>query len=540
MEPTESRSRLIEAMKRPEFYPDRPHTVDFKQTHMSYVFLTDDYVYKIKKPVRFAFVDAFGLGSRYTLCREELRLNRRLAPKVYVGVVPIIDHGSYFALGTDDNLYDAKVAEYAVKMRRLPEELMLDQLIHRGEVGHGSIQKVAEKLAAFHHDASSAAGERYGSATAVRRLVLRNFDECRRFVGAHISEHGYHAIDLYLSTFIEHHQGLLNLRAREGRVRECHGDLRCEHVCMNRSLDIFDCVEFDEQLRYADVASELAFLAMDLDSLQAEEVADELVESYVKLSGDEGLGTLLNFYKCHRACIRAKVAALKALEVEVPESERELARAQSRALFTLARSYADAGRQCLIAVCGLAGSGKSTVAEILRRMTGFEIVNSDRVRKHLAGIAEDDHPKNEYAAGIYSPEFDRLTYEISLDRSRESLRNGRGTIIDATFKNREHRQAILELGKQTRVPVLFVECRASDEETVRRLRRRAAEGTGVSDAGVEVYEHQKRDFAPLREVPERAHLVLETTLNRRLTLQILRNALARTFEGGDTHRDGAR
>jgi predicted kinase len=276
---------------------------------------------------------------------------------------------------------------------------------------------------------------------------------------------------------------------------------------------------------------------MDLDSLQVQELADELVEAYASLARDEGLASLVNFYKCHRACIRAKVAALKALESEVPAAEREQAAAQSRALFALAMTYANQGRPCLIAVCGLAGSGKSTIAEMLRRLTGFEVYNSDRVRKQLAGIAEVEHPKNEYAAGIYSPGFDHLTYEMSIEQARDSMRMGCGAIVDATFKQREYRKAALELGRGLQVPVLFVECRASDEETLRRLLRRASEGTGVSDAGVEVYEHQKRDFAPLTEVPERSHLVLDTTLNRRRTLEILRDALARTFEGGDTHHD---
>jgi len=525
MEPRESRSRLVEAMMRPEFYPERPATVEMKQTHMSWVFLAGDYVYKVKKPVRFPFADAFTLGARYAFCREEIRLNRRLAPKVYLGVVPIFDHGKHYALGSQSDIDHSGVVEYAVKMRRLPEHRMLDHLVRTGQSGE-TVAEVTRKLVDFHDAASSTSSLCYGSAAAVRSMVLGNLEECRRFIGYSLSQSEYDSIYNYLRSFLDSNRELLNERARQGRVREGHGDLRCEHVCMTAEVEIFDCIEFDERLRYCDVASEIAFLAMDLDSLGVPEQADELIDLYAQLSGDCELAALTNFYKCHRACIRGKVGSLKALEPEVPAQEREQARARSRALFALASTYADQGRPCLLVVCGLAASGKSTIAEMLRRMTGFETFNSDRIRKCLAGIAETSHPKHEYATGIYSPEFDRLTYETLNARARESLRDGRGAILDATFKSPGQRRAVLELGKEFRVPVLFVECRINKNEAHQRLLRRTAEGTAVSDATVEIYEHQERDFKSLTELPPVNHQVLVTTQDRSGTLSCLRRALA--------------
>ncbi len=524
-----SQSRLVEAMMRPEFYPEAPARVELRQTHMSYVFMAGDYVYKVKKPVHFDFADAFTLGARYLLCRQEMRLNRRLAPEVYVSVLPIIDEGKGFVLGQPDDIYHARVVEYVVKMRRLPEDRMLDHLLRAGGVSPAAVADIARKLVKFHRDASLACGWRFGSSTAIERSVLENFESCRRFVGYTIGLPEFDEIGHYLSNFVRSHRDLFNERAREGRVREGHGDLRCEHICLNPALDIYDCVEFDERLRYADVASEMAFLAMDFDAFGAPHLADELIAAYAKLADDPGLASLVNFYKCHRACIRGKVDSLKSLETEVPAAERDAAIRKARAKFALAHTYAQRGRPSLVVVCGLVGSGKTTVAEIIRRLTGFEVFNSDRIRKRLAGIPESHRPGAEYGGGIYGPGFDRLTYDAMIDSAQRSLSDGRGAVLDATFKSVAHRRAALELGDRMRVPVLFVECQVEEKEALRRLQNRAMEGTGPSDATVDVYAHQKLEYAPIREIPPSHYVVLDTTSSENL-VQRLERALALQFE----------
>jgi aminoglycoside phosphotransferase family enzyme/predicted kinase len=530
MESRQSHSRLIEAMMRADFYPEKPSRVEFKQTHMSYVFLAGDYVYKVKKPVRFAFADAFTLGTRYFLCREEVRLNRRLAPEVYLGVIPIVDEGKRYALGAAEDLYHQRVLEYAVKMRRLPRNRMLDHLLQTGELGPDAVPAIAAKMAAFHAKASSACGWRYGSAVAVQRAVLGSLEESRAHIGYTIEASEFDALSRYLSGFINSHRQLVDDRAHEGRVRDGHGDLRCEHVCMDASIDIFDCLEFDEALRYCDVASEMAFLAMDLEAHGAPQLADQLVGDYARLAGDRDLATLINFYKCHRACIRGKVDTLKSLESDVPAAERQLARERARAKFSLALTYAHRGRPTLLVVCGLVGTGKSTVAEMLRRLTGFEVFNSDRIRKALAGVPDREHRKHDYGSGIYGAAFDRLTYYTMLADARKSLGEGRGAILDATFKNSAHRRAALALSDQLRVPFLFVECKADEQEVLRRLSERSAQGTGVSDATPEVYRHQLLEYAPIREIPARYHVVFEPVADGGSAIQRLERALARSFE----------
>ncbi|MGD0291581.1 MAG: AAA family ATPase [Candidatus Binataceae bacterium] len=525
-----SASRLIEAMMEPDFYPDRPSRIEVKQTHMSYVFLAGEYVYKVKKPVRFNFADCSTLAMRYELCREEVRLNRRLAPEVYLGVIPIVRVGPRFLLGHESRRYDPKAQEYAVKMRRLPEDRMLDRLVRTGEPNTALIDELAKRLANFHRGASTAAGWRYGSATAVRRSVLGNLDECERFLGYTLTDRKFAAIDDYLKGFIVAHRELLNDRVRQGHVRDGHGDLRCEHICMTNGIQIFDCLEFSERLRCADVASDIAFLAMDLDSLGSSRLADEMVSAYAEETADEKFPTLINFYKCHRACVRGKVESLKSLENEVPSAEREQARDCARAHFTLAFAYASRGKPALVVVCGLSGTGKSTVSRMLQYRTGFEMLVSDRLRKRLAGVAETFDGDAPYGAGIYSAAFDRLTYDTLLARADGHLLEGRGVIIDATFKRPEDRRAALATGFQIGVPVLFVECRADHGEVLRRLRERTSKGAGPSDATEEVYLRQREEFVPIREVSARQHLVVDTTKGIEHVLPPIEDSLSHLFD----------
>jgi uncharacterized protein len=526
-----SRSRLADAMMRPSFYPNSPARVEARQTHMSHVFLAGEYVYKIKKPVHFDFADCSTLETRYMLCREEVRLNRRLAPEVYLGVAPIVRAGRRFLLGDESENFDPGAHEYAVKMRRLPEDRMFDRLVRTGEANIALIDELAKRLADFHRDASTAAGWRYGSAPAVGSLLLGNLDESRRFIGNTITEPQFNTIQNYFRTFIAAHRELLNDRVRQGRVRDGHGDLRCEHICdMTDGIQIFDCLEFSERLRYADVASDIAFLAMDLDSLGASRLADELVRAYAEKTDDEGFPTLINFYKCHRACVRGKVASLKNLEDEVPSSEREQALDGARAHFALAFSYASRGRPALVVVCGLAGTGKSTVSRMLQYRTGFEILDSDRVRKRMAGVPKTFNGGTPYGTGIYSPAFDRLTYDTILAEADLHLRHGRGVIIDATFKRPGDRHAALATGVQVGIPVLFVECRADQKEVLRRLQERTSKGTGPSDATEEVYLRQRFDLVPMTELSARQHLVVDTTKGTEHVLPGIEGYLSQLFD----------
>jgi hypothetical protein len=497
---------------------------------MSWAFLAGDFVYKVKKPVHFAFADAFILQQRYLLCREEVRLNRRLAPDVYLGVLPIIDEGSRYVLGDSAHVYHPLVREFAVQMRRLPDELMLDHQLKAGDIRPDAMSKIAARLAAFHGSAASAGSLRYGSPAAVERTVIGNLEESRTDIERLVGNRAYEVIANYLTGFIRAHRELLTERAYKGRVREGHGDLRCEHVCMSDKIEIIDCVEFDQALRYGDVASDVAFLAMDLDASGVPDLADEFIGAYAKETGGADLATLVTFYKCHRACVRGKVDCLKSLAPDIPPDERKTAGERALAKFALAARYAGRGRPSLLVVCGLIASGKSTVAEALRLRTGFEVFNSDRLRKQLASIPAEVHSRSDYGTGLYTPAFDRLTYDALLDRAHASLRKGRGVILDAAFKNPQFRKAALALANEMEVPAVFVECHATEEETIRRLNDRAQEGTGVSDATAEIYEVQKQEYVPLSEVPDSLHFVINAGEDFESAVQRIERTLATVFE----------
>ena len=304
---------IVEAMMRPEMYPDHPRSVEVRQTHVSYAFMAGDYVYKIKKPVRFAFLDARTLARRHQLCLDEVRLNRRLAPDVYLGVVPILRRGGELMLGAASNGADetGAAAEWAVRMRRLGEATMLDRMVAEGRVSVAQIRAIATRLAAFHHAAAADKGWKYGAAASIWRLVRGNVGELALDCANAVTPGELDELERFAHRVIELRWSLLNRRALGARVVEGHGDLRCEHVSLaGDSITIIDCVEFSEGLRYVDVASDMAFLAMDLDRLGARGLSDELVGAYREASGDADLPLLIPLYKFHRALVRAKVEGL--------------------------------------------------------------------------------------------------------------------------------------------------------------------------------------------------------------------------------------
>jgi len=517
---------LVEAMMRPEFYPDSPARVELKQTHISYVFLAGDFVYKVKKSVRFPFLDYSKLGRRYHFCREEVRLNARLSPRVYLGVFAILQREKSFLLGPEVHGEYPEAVEYAVKMRRLPEDRMLDRLVAAGKVDEDTMRAIAKRIAEFHASAPSNRGWNFGSALSICRDVIDDISENKEFVGHTLRKDQFEALDAFCRAFIAAHWDVLIDRALERRVREGHGDLRAEHICVEADqIDAIDCVEFSERLRYSDVASEIAFLAMDLDRLGASRLADELVEEYVEITGDEELGILVPFYKCYRACVRGKVESLRSLEPEVGAAESDHARQLARSYFDLALSYARGASPALIVVCGLSGSGKSTVARTLQHRKGFKAINSDRVRKRLAAVSPNEHVRVDYGANIYSDRFSKIAYDAMLAEAERLLGGGRGVILDATFKTSADRQLAVALATRRGVPVLFIECVVSEGEAMRRLEQRALKKNEVSDATPEVYRRQRAEFEPIQELPPRNHLRIETTGEHDRLLTAIEQAL---------------
>lgn len=504
---------LPRAMTRPGFYPHQPGVVELRQTHISYVFLADAYVYKIRKPVRFTFLDYSTLEQRRHFSLEEVRLNRRLAPSIYLGVVPITLSNGEFVLCEDQRRGTGSIVEYAVKMRRLPEDKMLDRLIAENRIGRDEIRAVAERMASFHESASTQHASRYGSPESVGERIQNNFKDTAAFVGSALSQKDFDFFREYSRNFLETRTDLFVDRIKTGRVREGHGDLRAEHICIPDEGPIlaFDCIEFSESLRYCDVASEIGFLAMDLDFLGVAPLAHQLTRTYGEKTQDETMEILLPFYKSYRAYVRGKVESLKSVEPEIPEEEKETARLRAQKYFDLAYRYAQGERRpAMLVVCGLAGTGKSTMARRLGVRTGFDVLSSDVMRKKLAGIGKNERREHTYGGGIYSPEFTERTYQSLRASAEQFLQQGKGAIIDATFKKAEHRRLFTSMANNCGVPILFIECTASEGAIQHRLEIRRQRPDEVSDATWEVYQRQRREFEPFESGGKPPRLVIDT------------------------------
>jgi aminoglycoside phosphotransferase family enzyme len=326
---------LVEALLRPQSYPHKPQKIELVQTQMSFIFLAGKYVYKIKKPVNLGYLDYTTLGKRHFFCQQELELNRRLCPYVYLAVVPIVEENGGFRIEGQ-----GKAVEYAVKMRQLPQDHMMDVLLPRGEVTPEMVARVAEKLADFHQKAQTNQEiGAFGKLDVIRHNCNENFAQTEKYIGLTIPRAKYELIRGYTDSFIKGNADLFEKRVSEGRIRDCHGDLHAAHVCFTDEICIYDCIEFNDRFRYCDVASELAFLAMDLDRYQQAGLSRHLVNTYVELSHDEELLKLLNFYKCYRAYVRGKVESFKLDDPLILQSEKAKALESARSYFRLAESY---------------------------------------------------------------------------------------------------------------------------------------------------------------------------------------------------------
>jgi aminoglycoside phosphotransferase family enzyme len=319
----------------PEAYPHKPQRIELVQTQMSFIFLAGEYVYKIKKPVNLGYLDYTTLEKRHFFCHQELKLNRRLCPDAYLAVVPIIKEKDGLRIEGQ-----GKAIEYAVKMRQLPRERMMDVLLPRGQVTLGMVRRVAEKLAGFHKKAETSQEIIvFGKLDIIRQNTDENFGQTKKYIGTSITAGEYQHIKDYTNDFIDSNASLFDKRVREEKIKDCHGDLHAAHVCFTDDICIYDCIEFNDRFRYSDVASEIAFLAMDLDRYRQAGLSQHLVSTYVQLSHDEDILKLLNFYKCYRAYVRGKVESFKLDDPYIPEEEKPRVLATAQSYFKLAESY---------------------------------------------------------------------------------------------------------------------------------------------------------------------------------------------------------
>ena len=507
--------QLIEAMKNPDFYPHNPAEVELIQTHISYVFIAGDFVYKIKKPLKFDFLDFTTLEKRKFYCEEELRLNRRLAPDTYLDVAAI----SRDALGNIILGKEVEIIDYAVRMKKLSADRMLKTLLAKGLADEKIMDALARKIALFHQQARTDASiDKMGGIKNIRHNNEGNFAETINYINVTIPEYQFKFIKEYVSKFLIKNENLLGKRVADHKIRDCHGDLHLDHICINDEITIFDCIEFNERFRCGDVAEDVAFLTMDIDFNGYPRHAESFIQSYINYSGDNELLKLLNFYRCYYAYVRGKVTSLRLSQKEITDNERLEIKKAAEKYFDLAYTYAaHLDNPVLILTAGLMGSGNSYQARTLASLLGAEIIRTDILRKELFDIKSTERRYEDFGQGIYSNDISRIIYDKIFDLATQKINQEKAVIIDASFKKREERQKALEEARTLGVRSYVLECVCPDEITQKRLEKRLRDNDNASDGRWELFQKQKDDFEAITEVPENYHFRIDTSANPELT-----------------------
>jgi len=504
---TETLPPVIQALSKPGILPGSAGPATIIQTQMSWVLLTAEYAFKFKKPVNLGYVDYTSLENRFFFCRKEIELNRRLCPDGYLGVIPVTLKNSRYCLDGAGETVD-----YTVQMKRLPQERMLDWLLENGEVTPDMLKTVAVRVADFHRQADTGKHiDYYGLPESICFNAAENFEQTAKYTGPVALPRSMARIKGFTLSFLDSNEDLFAGRVEAGRIRDCHGDLHSSHICFTDCLCIYDCIEFNDRFRYADTASEVAFLAMDLDHYGRADLGAIFVQDYIEASGDTGIKRLLGFYKCYRAMVRAKVNCFKLDDSYVSNSEKASSKAAARLYFDLAESYTRQ-RPVLLATAGLTGSGKSTLARALGRRMGMVVISSDIVRKNLAGAAPTRHFYAAVDSGIYSPEFSRLTYETMFEQAEHWLSRGISVVLDATFTLARSRQAAADLARRQGADFGILEFYIEDDHALTRLEERLSQPGNVSDATAEIYFKLKQEYQPLTGMETGCRVIIDSSI----------------------------
>lgn len=482
---------FVAALLDPAAHPHPTEGVDVVETHISWLLRTDEHVYKIKKPVNFGFLDFSTLDSRAFYCAEEVTLNRRLSPDVYLGVVEITQTPEGIRMGGS-----GRVVDYAVKMRRLPEGCWLGRLLEQGGADPALMERIAARIASFHRDAEGPRDPALGGWETVRSNCEENFAQTARYLGATLDPATHDVVRAYTRVFLDVRKPLFRRREEEGWIRDGHGDLHAAQICVRNGIDFIDCIEFNERFRFADTAADLAFLAMDIEYRGRPELARALVDAYVEASGDGGLRELLGFYTCYRAYTRGKVESLRVDQLAHGDAERGAAGDRARAYFRLARRHAFPPKPLLLIMTGLMGSGKSTLGAALAERLDGVLVRSDEVRKTLAGMTPQERQRVAWKAGIYSDAATRRTYDEMHRLAESALGEGRTVVLDGSYARHEWRKSAETIARSRGVPFWTVHAVCDEGIIERRLQDRERAGTGPSDGRLELRADQRAMFEP--------------------------------------------
>jgi aminoglycoside phosphotransferase family enzyme/predicted kinase len=503
------RPDLADRLLAPEAYPHAVVTpIRVVETHISRVLLTGAYAYKIKKPVRLSFLDYSTLAKRRACCDEEVRLNRRYAPDLYLGVSAV---GGPATAPRIDGGGDA--IEYAVRMRQFDRLDELGALLATRGVDAAELAALGEHVARFHASAAPVvATSTFGTAGALRKVIVDNFASLRSLPEAAQWQETVQALEQWVDLTHGRLATLIGRRRESGQVRECHGDLHCGNVVRwQGALTPFDGIEFDPGLRFIDVANDIAFLTMDLAMHDRHDLRRAVLQAWTRTLGDFGGLPLLPYFETYRALVRAKVAALRALQEQPGSQERSRECGTAERYLDWAVGRARRSPPRLVLTCGLSGSGKTSIARAVATPLGALHVRSDVERKRLAGLRPLDDSRSPPDGGIYSRGFTSRTYARLLDCAANALQGGESVIVDAAFLKRDERQDMLDLAARSSVPAAILHCVAPLAVLRERLESRSRSGDDASEAGVAILSRQPAYWEEFGDEQRRHVVAVDTT-----------------------------
>jgi len=509
---------LVRALHDPARYDHDADAVQLIETHISWVLLSGAYAYKIKKAVYLGFLDFSTLEKRRFFCDEELRLNRRLAPQLYLDVVPIS------GTPTEPRLSGAGPAiEYAVKMQRFPQEALLDRMLADGKFTPIQTDAVAREVARFHAATTAATPQGLGTPEAVHQPVRENFAQIAERMGSLPQGASLDTLRQWSEEEFARLRADFAARREHGFVRECHGDLHLGNMAwIDDQPTLFDCIEFNPALRWIDVMSDAAFVVMDLHDRGRPDLAQRFLNTYLEHTGDFGGLRLLPYYQCYRAMVRAKVSCIRAGQSGLSPEQQQAACQQTAAYLHLAALFTRPTRPWLLITHGYSGSGKTTATQLLLEQTGAIRLRSDIERKRLFGLAPQARSQSGVSQGLYAPDAHIRTYRHLEKLAREVLQAGFPVIVDAAFLKRSERDAFRALALELGMPFIILELRATEDELRQRIVQREHLGRDASEATLQVLESQLRGGENI--APEEKHWTVTLNSGQPMDASLLRLA----------------